>query len=130
MNLFRRLWRDKRGFLATTDLILLATIVVLGSIVGLVTFRNQVVQEFGDMSMAVGGLNQSYSYGASYGKKYDTATSTWVDDTTKSVAGSSFTDQPNFGLDPVEAGKEPAGIDVKIAPGAEGAVVTPSTPYE
>jgi hypothetical protein len=115
MNLLRRLWRDKRGFLATTDLILLATIVVLGSIVGMATFRNQVVQEFGDMSMAVGSLNHSYSYGGDQNtaKGY-------------SVAGSSFTDQPDYGQDPVVPGQEPAGIDVKVAPPAtEGTPVVP-----
>lgn len=82
-NTLHRLWREESGFVVTSDLILVATVVVIGSIVGLVTFRDQLVQEFGDMAAAVGALNQSYSYAEFT-----------VDGFT--VAGSSFEDQSDF----------------------------------
>ena len=79
----RQLWQDETGFVATADLILVTTIVVLGMIVGLVTLRDQVLQELGDVATAVGQLNQSYSV-ASF------TTSGF------SVAGSLFADQSDF----------------------------------
>lgn len=60
--LLKRIWQDERAFVASTDLIFLATIVGLGTIVGLATFRDQVVQEFGDLATAIGRLNQSYAF--------------------------------------------------------------------
>ena len=55
MTIVKTLWRDRRGFVATTDLLLMTTILVLGMIVGLATVRDQVVQEFGDLATAILG---------------------------------------------------------------------------
>ncbi len=116
MNTIRRLWRDRAGFVATTDLILISAIVVIGMIVGLVAFRDQVVQEFGDLATAVGRLNQSYRYAGSNDADSDGN----PDDPTQCfVAGSYFQDQRNFGDFPVEPGKEPAGISVQAKPTRE-----------
>lgn len=92
MQLIKRLWNDQSGFIASTDLLILSTIVVLGMIVGLVTYRDQVVQEVGDMAAAVGAINQSYSYAAA------TVTYSFAPAVTGSftVAGSSFQDEPDF----------------------------------
>jgi hypothetical protein len=119
MSLIRQLWRDQRGFLATTGLILLATIVVLGTIVGLVAFRNQVVQEFGDASTAVGRLNQSYQY---TGCGVQGISPHWV-------SGSSYQDNPDFGDDPDPINAEPAGISVQGAALTESQPLPPFTPY-
>ena len=43
MARFRRIWRDDAGFVATTDLLLLTTIVVLGMILGLVVFSHWIL---------------------------------------------------------------------------------------
>lgn len=42
--------------------ILMTTILGLGAVTGLVTLRNNVVQEYGDASLALENLNQSYEY--------------------------------------------------------------------
>jgi len=55
------LWRDQRGFVMSAELVLYATIAVIGLIVGLATYREAVVQELGDTAAAVGALNQSYA---------------------------------------------------------------------
>ena len=47
------LWSDQRGFVCSTEVILLGTILLIGTIVGLVALRNQVVQEFGDVGTAL-----------------------------------------------------------------------------
>ncbi len=56
-----RLWQDDAGFVISAELILVATIVVIGLIVGLAAYRDSIVQELGDTAAAVGALNQSYS---------------------------------------------------------------------
>ena len=107
--LLKRLWRDETGFLATTDLIFLAVIVVIGTIVGLTTFRDQVVQEFGDLATAVGRLNQSYSYEGCGEENYSDH---WV-------AGSDYTDAPDFCEERDRPGRPPAGISVTKRPRPE-----------
>lgn len=56
-----RLWREETGATSPAALLLLVTIVVLGAIVGLATLRDQIVQEFGDVGIALESLDQSYS---------------------------------------------------------------------
>ena len=61
-RLGRRLWKDSSGIILSGEYILLTTLLVLGMVVGVVTFRDQVVQEFGDISDAMESLDQSYTY--------------------------------------------------------------------
>ena len=61
-RLGQRLGTDSSGFVVSLDYILLTTLVAIGMIVGVVTFRDQVVQELGDISDAMESLDQSYSY--------------------------------------------------------------------
>ncbi|MCH7687172.1 MAG: hypothetical protein IH899_10905 [Planctomycetes bacterium] len=61
-RLGQRLWTDSSGFVVSGEYILLTTILVIGMIVGVVTFRDQVVQEFGDIADAMESLDQSYTY--------------------------------------------------------------------
>lgn len=124
MRLLHRLWQDERGVIATTDLVLLATIVVLGLIVGLVEYRNQVVQEFADLGQAVGHLNQSYTYeGTSF-----TFTFTTGDTRTYTSLGSSFTDQKDFGDGEETEGQPPPGITVSQDAGSPATNLESTTP--
>ena len=61
MRLLKQLWNDERGFVNSAELILIATLAVIGLIVGLATFRDAVFQELADTGAAVGQVNQSYS---------------------------------------------------------------------
>lgn len=74
---------DDRGFLASSELVLIATIVVIGLLTGLVTIRDQVIQELADVADAVSEFDHSYSLGA-------------ITTTAGSVAGSVFVDSPDF----------------------------------
>jgi Flp pilus assembly pilin Flp len=56
-----RLVRDEAGFVVSAELVLVATIVVIGMITGLSTVRDQVVTELADVADAVSAVNQSYS---------------------------------------------------------------------
>lgn len=52
--------KSQRGFIVTIELLLLATILVIGLIVGMVSLRDSVLAELSDVSEAIGALNQSY----------------------------------------------------------------------
>ncbi len=103
--LLKRLWRDRRGFVATTDLILIITILVLGTIVGLATIRDSVVQEFGDLATALGRLDQTYQYTGSDWEDPDS-------DAFAQVNGSMYNDEPDFCEEEDVQNQAPAGINV------------------
>lgn len=57
-----RLYRDDRGFIVSAELVLIATLLVVGLIVGLSEVQHAVVAELNDVGDAIGKLNQSYSF--------------------------------------------------------------------
>jgi hypothetical protein len=112
IRILKRLWRDRSGTTSPAALILLTTIVILGAIVGLVTVRDYIVQEFGDVAVALDRIDQSYSY--DLGRDLN--------------ADMDFTDPGEFQLicsftdtsiltDPLDAA--PACLDLTIAPAGE-----------
>ncbi len=96
MKLLARLRRDQRGTASAAALILMYAIIIFGSIVGLVALRDQIVQEFGDLAVALDHLDQSFSI----------------------PGGPSYKDTPSL-TDPIHA--EPAGLNVQVPPLPEGA---------
>jgi len=56
------LLRDEAGFVVSAELALVATIVVIGLIVGLSSIQHAVNAELNDVGEAIGSLNQSYSH--------------------------------------------------------------------
>lgn len=112
MKVLARLWADEAGFIVSAELVLVATILVIGMIVGLVSLRNQVVQELVDVGQAVGSMTQSYAYAG----------------TTKpciaNTSGSFYYDKIDVCQDPWQTGgNEPGGISVRVWP--EGACEEP-----
>ncbi len=79
MSFVRKLWNDEAGFVVSSELVLVATILVVGMIAGLVTVRDQVVQELADVAGAISDVDQSYQY-------------TGVTAHNSSTSGSDFTD--------------------------------------
>lgn len=75
---------DDAGFIVSSESLLLGTIGVLGSIVGLAEVRNAVVEELGDFSGAVAMLSQDYAYtsvtSANVADDIETAGSVYEDD--------------------------------------------------
>ena len=96
MQIAMKLWRDECGITGAMGLVLVVTLVAIGAIVGLSTLRDQVVQEMGDMAVALESLDQSFS-GGPYG---------------------SYVDPPTTLTDPLNA--EPACMSVQVAPSNEG----------
>ena len=60
MYVLGKLWTDEAGFVVSAELVLVATLLVLGMIVGLTILRNQVAQELGDLAQAFGIQSQGY----------------------------------------------------------------------
>ena len=56
------LWNDNNGFIVSAELVLVATIAVIGLIVGLAEVQNAVVGELNDIGEAIGSLNQSFFF--------------------------------------------------------------------
>lgn len=61
MNLLLKLWNDRRGYTSGVSLILVVTILGIGSIVGLATLKHQLNQEFNDVATGLQNLDQSFS---------------------------------------------------------------------
>lgn len=92
MKTLKALWSDQRGEASFLSLVLLVTIVALGAVVGLTTLRDQIVQELGDVALAIENIDQSYT-----------------------AAGSTFVDPGPFPTDP--SGAAPACLNLSIPPG-------------
>jgi Flp pilus assembly pilin Flp len=94
MRLLHRLWKDQRGFVISTELVLIAVLLVIGLIAGLTTLRDQVVQELGDLAAAIGSINQSYSFSGVTGHSSSTAGSVFADRTDFCDVGDSGGNEP------------------------------------
>ena len=70
MTLAQSCWRDEEGFVITIELILIATIVGIGSIVGLTTLRNAINSELADVADAI----QAMEFGDDNGTAAGSAT--------------------------------------------------------
>ena len=97
-----RIWQDVRGTSSVVSLILLTAILIIGVVGGMVTLRDQVVQQFGDLAVALESLDQSYSFSVI---------------TPNSTVTSQYAD-PSSGLTDPD-GAEPAGLNVNITSTSE-----------
>ena len=109
MQRLKRLWNDQDGFVATSDILLIAVILGLGTVVGLVTLRDQVVQELVDVAQALAALNQTYQY---QGTNWDLTTPPGSATDTSYVAGSTYADATDAGQGADTAGNPPFGITI------------------
>ncbi len=119
MQVLHRLWDDENGFVISSELVLVGTLLVLGLIVGLTELRNQVVQELADLAVAIGRISQTYTFSSVTGH-------------TAATAGSQFQDTSDYcdedGIDPV--GDAAACVNVHTTPPiSEGGLVGPNMPY-
>lgn len=67
MNVFKRLWADQAGFVVSAELVLVATVLVLGLLVGMSTLRDSITNELADVAGAFDDVVQSYSVGGIQG---------------------------------------------------------------
>lgn len=74
-----KLWNDNAGFVVSSELVLVATIVVLGMVVGLSEVSHGINQELEDVGSAFGAVNQSFCYRGLSGHLGDTGGSHFGD---------------------------------------------------
>jgi len=67
MKLVNRLWNEQDGAIVSAELVLIASILVIGVIVGLKSLRDSVVTELADLGQAIANIDQSYSYSGTAG---------------------------------------------------------------
>lgn len=63
MRTLTALINDEAGFIVSAELVLVATILVIGMVVGLSSIQHAMVTELNDVADAIGNLNQGYTYG-------------------------------------------------------------------
>ena len=73
------LWKDETGAIVSAEIMLVATILVIGVIVGLKSVRDSVVTELADVAQAFANVNQSYSYSGVAGHHAFTAGGLFTD---------------------------------------------------
>lgn len=95
--MLRRFLRDESGQLVSTEMMLLATILVLGSVVGLKSVRDSAVTELADVAQAFSNISQSFSYTATDGHGTSTAGAVFID-----ITDFCDTNDPN---DPLQTSK-------------------------
>lgn len=66
-TLVSRLWNEQEGAIVSAEILLVATILVIGVIVGLKSVRDSVVTELADVAQALANVDQTYSYSGVYG---------------------------------------------------------------
>jgi hypothetical protein len=110
MSVLGMFWKSEDGFVVSSELILVATMLVIGMLTGLNTIRDQVVQELADVADAISEVNQSYSYSG-------------VTSHSASTAGSGFNDTNDFceseagGLDGDQiTSSEPQCVEINAIP--------------
>src|SRR6266849_3473241 len=78
-NLLVKLWNDDGGALIAMEWVFVATILVLGSITGLIAVRQAVIAELHDVADALLSLNQSFSFSGQSNCQSSTAGSRFID---------------------------------------------------
>src|SRR5262245_5724770 len=87
MRQLMRLWGDDGGALIATEWVFVATILVLGSITGLVAVRQAVITELTDVANALLSLQQTYSISGQSNCESSTTGSVFLDSTQEIVNG-------------------------------------------
>ena len=81
MKTMQRLWNEETGAILSAEVMLVASILVIGVVAGLSSLRDSVVTELADLAQALANVNQSYSYGGVQGHHVFNGGGAFVDNT-------------------------------------------------
>ncbi len=56
----KKFWNDESGFVVSVELVLIATILVIGLVTGLTMLRDAVLAELADTANAIGSVDQGF----------------------------------------------------------------------
>lgn len=116
--MLKSFWYDDSGAILTLEIVLIATVVLLGVLTGLAALRDGIVTELADLGGSISNLDQSFVLHSAVSHSAATA-------------GSVFTDLNDFGdvaTDPLVVNERClvvcAGAPVVVPVGGEGVAVT------
>jgi len=78
-NMMRKLWTDDQGALIATEYLFVATILVIGTVVGLTNLRDAVNAELTELGNAILALSQGYTISGVSGSSSSTDGSQAID---------------------------------------------------
>ena len=67
MKTMLRLWNEETGAILSAEVMLVASVLVIGVIAGLASVRDSVTTELADLAQALGNINQSFSFSGTQG---------------------------------------------------------------
>ncbi len=79
MNTMLQLWNDDTGAVLSAEIILVSTILVIGTVSGLTTLRDSILGEMNGVASALASFDQSYSMAGTRSFSAYTANSYYVD---------------------------------------------------
>lgn len=85
MAIAANFWNDENGAIISAELVLVLSILVLGMVAGLSTFRDAILLEYVDMSYAIGSINQSYQINPVVGRSSYVGGSRFIDENASSI---------------------------------------------
>ena len=112
----KSLWSDERGMHSPEAMIIMTTVVVVGCMVGMVTLRDHISQQFGDVAVALDSLDQSFKFRFVHDNNGD---GDFNDEDEFEFEGSFSDDSPTLAD---LAGQAPACLNINLAPAPEGSV--------
>ncbi len=98
MGTLRQFWSDEDAFIVSSELVIVGVMLVIGLMVGMVSVRDQTVQELADTGGAIAKWTQSFSMAGVTGHAASTGGSAFSD----------TTDYCDYGI-PVACDVDPAG---------------------
>jgi hypothetical protein len=101
-DLMRKLWNDDGGAVITTEWVFVATILILGSITGLVAVRQAILSELTEFTNAVLTVNQSSSFSGQHNGRAHTAGSDAIDSTSLLTLESTRTTPTDTSINPCD----------------------------
>src|SRR5690242_15748124 len=104
-----KLHRDVRGTIDCAGYLLMATVLGIGVLVGIATYRDHVVQEFGDIADSLESLDQSYCFkiGDKEHRFDDKGTKSIQQTEGQGPAGIQFNEQPSDEKSDEQGGQQP-----------------------
>ena len=77
--MLRQLWNDESGALISAELVMLGTVMVVGTVTGMSAVRDAVITELGDFASAISNLDQSLVIHSVTGHAASTAGTSFLD---------------------------------------------------
>jgi Flp pilus assembly pilin Flp len=113
-SMLKKFWNDEAGFVVTVEMILVATVLVIGLVSGLTLLRDAILGELSDTAASFGNMNQTVAI----------AGMTYADGAETSGSASSLYQDATEALTDAASGADQAvgaGLLVSIAPLADEA---------